>query len=59
MGTRDEMRDGMHRTAIREIKLQQEIEHLNCVRLLDVIASVHSVSMVMPFMDTDMERLIR
>ena len=40
---------------LREIKLLQEVKHENIIELVDVFGHVSSVSIVMDFMDTDLE----
>ena len=70
---RAEAKDGINRTALREIKLLQEVQlekncakfcsqsqilkvkHENIIELVDVFGHVSSVSIVMDFMDTDLE----
>ena len=67
---RAEAKDGINRTALREIKLLQEVhikrfpqfksiklkvKHENIIELVDVFGHVSSVSIVMDFMDTDLE----
>jgi len=59
LGTRHEARDGINRTALREIKLLQEIRHDNVITLLDVIGRRNSIQLVFDFMETDLENLIR
>jgi len=59
LGTRADAKDGINRTALREIKLLQEIFHINIITLLDVIGHKSNISLVMDFMDTDLEVLIR
>lgn len=60
-GTRIEARDGINRTALREIKILQELHHRNCIGLLDVFChgSMSNVSLVFDFMDTDLEVIIK
>uniref|UniRef100_A0A7E4ZWW3 Cyclin-dependent kinase 7 n=1 Tax=Panagrellus redivivus TaxID=6233 RepID=A0A7E4ZWW3_PANRE len=55
---RNEMKDGVDRSAIREIKLLREIEHENVITLRDVIGGKNTIQIVMDFMETDLERLI-
>ncbi|KAB7499834.1 Cyclin-dependent kinase 7 [Armadillidium nasatum] len=50
-------RDGINRTALREIKLLQEVHHKNIIGLLDVFGYKSNVSLVFDFMDTDLEDL--
>ena len=55
LGSREEARDGINRTALREIKLLQEVHHENLIGLLDVFGYKSNVSLVFDFMDTDLE----
>ncbi|KFD60214.1 hypothetical protein M514_00593, partial [Trichuris suis] len=57
MGSRSEQTDGLNRTAIREIKLLQEIQHVNIIKLLDVSVGKNSVALIFEFMCTDLEDL--
>ena len=59
LGSRSEAKDGIHRTALREIKLLQEIHHENIINLIDVFGHKSNVSLVMDFMDTDLEVIIK
>jgi len=59
LGSRAEAKDGINRTALREIKLLQEVKHRNIIELVDVFGHVSSVSIVMDFMDTDLEVIIK
>jgi len=59
LGSRAEAKDGINRTALREIKLLQELKHNNIIELVDVFGHVSSVSIVMDFMDTDLEVIIK
>jgi len=59
LGTRADAKDGINRTALREIKLLQEISHPNIIGLMDVIGHKSNISLVFDFMDTDLEILIR
>lgn len=59
LGTREEARDGINRTALREIKLLQELHHKNIIDLLDVFGYKSEVSLVFEFMETDLEVVIR
>ena len=59
LGSKEDYRDGVNRTALREIKLQQELDHPNILCLLDVIGQRQNISLVFDFMDTDLEVLIR
>jgi len=59
LGTRAEAKDGINRTALREIKLLQELNHPNIIGLLDVFGHRSNVSLVFEFMDTDLEVIIK
>uniref|UniRef100_A0A2P2I2K8 Cyclin-dependent kinase 7 n=1 Tax=Hirondellea gigas TaxID=1518452 RepID=A0A2P2I2K8_9CRUS len=59
LGSREEARDGINRTALREVKLMQEVQHLNLLSLLDVFGYKSDVSLVFDFMDTDLEVIIK
>ena len=43
----------------REIKLLQELSHRNIIELVDVFGHRSNVSIVMNFMDTDLEIIIK
>ncbi|KAK3864104.1 hypothetical protein Pcinc_030187 [Petrolisthes cinctipes] len=59
LGSREEARDGINRTALREIKLLQEVHHPNLIGLFDVFGYKSNVSLVFDFMDTDLEVIIK
>ncbi|XP_004207735.1 cyclin-dependent kinase 7 isoform X1 [Hydra vulgaris] len=59
LGDRSEAKDGINRTALREIKLLQELHHPNIIRLLDVFGHKSSISLVFDFMETDLELIIK
>ncbi|KAK6179419.1 hypothetical protein SNE40_011784 [Patella caerulea] len=59
IGTRAEAADGINRTALREIKLLQELEHANIIGLLDVFGQKSNISLVFDFMETDLEIIIK
>lgn len=59
IGSRAEAKDGINRTALREIKILQELHHENLIGLLDVFGHKSNVSLVFDFMDTDLEILIK
>lgn len=59
LGSRSDAKDGINRTALREIKLLQEIHHENIINLIDVFGHKSNVSLVMDFMDTDLEVIIK
>ncbi|CAI5437748.1 unnamed protein product [Caenorhabditis angaria] len=59
LGSRDEAKDGINRTAIREIKLLKEIQHENIIGLRDVIGHRTSIQLVFDFMETDLEHVVQ
>jgi cyclin-dependent kinase 7 len=59
IGRREEARDGINRTAIREIKLLQELSHPHIIGLLDVFGHNSNISLVFDFMNTDLEVIIK
>ncbi|KAI5651620.1 protein kinase domain-containing protein [Phthorimaea operculella] len=59
IGSRTEAADGINRTALREIKLLQELQHINLIGLLDVFGQKSNVSLVFDFMDTDLEIIVK
>eukprot|EP00743_Colponemidia_sp_Colp-15_P006981 GILK01007533.1.p1 GENE.GILK01007533.1~~GILK01007533.1.p1 ORF type:complete len:326 (-),score=37.14 GILK01007533.1:270-1247(-) len=52
-------REGVSFTALREIKLLQELRHPNIVDLIDVYSHNQNIHLVMDFMDTDLELVIK
>ncbi|ESO02671.1 hypothetical protein HELRODRAFT_94730 [Helobdella robusta] len=59
VGQRNELDDGVNRTALREIKLLQEIHHPNIIGLLDVFGKKSNISLVFDYMETDLEMIIK
>ncbi|EDL00797.1 cyclin-dependent kinase 7 (homolog of Xenopus MO15 cdk-activating kinase), isoform CRA_b, partial [Mus musculus] len=57
LGHRSEAKDGINRTALREIKLLQELSHPNIIGLLDAFGHKSNISLVFDFMETDLEDL--
>lgn len=54
--------DGMDISAIREVKILRELRHPNIIGLVDCFSSgstTLSLNMVLEFLDTDLERLIK
>lgn len=58
LGLVTEARDGINRTALREIKLLQELHHQNIIGLLDVFGHKSNISLIFDYMDTDLEVII-
>lgn len=54
-----EFKDGVDMSAIREIKFLQEIRHANVIELIDVFTAGPRLSMVLEFLPTDLEGLIK
>lgn len=65
-----EMKDGLDMTALREVKFLQEIRHPNVIsvgwgsvrqlnQLLDVFSVKQNINLVLEFLDTDLEAVIR
>uniref|UniRef100_A0A3P9IPL8 Cyclin-dependent kinase 7 n=1 Tax=Oryzias latipes TaxID=8090 RepID=A0A3P9IPL8_ORYLA len=59
VGHRTEAKDGINRTALREIKLLQELHHSNIIGLLDAFGHKSNISLVFDFMETDLEVVIK
>lgn len=59
IGSRAEAKDGINRTALREIKILQELKHPNIIGLIDVFGHRSNVSLVFDFMDTDLEIIVK
>lgn len=59
LGSRAEAKDGINRTALREIKLLKELKHENIICLRDVIGHRTSIQLVFDFMETDLEHVIK
>ncbi|CAB3410832.1 unnamed protein product [Caenorhabditis bovis] len=59
LGSREEAKDGINRTALREIKLLKEIQHDNIIGLRDVIGHRTSIQLVFDFMETDLEQVVK
>lgn len=50
--------EGLSIDAIREIKLLQELEHPNVMKVLEIFNHEDNINIVMPFMDTDLSDII-
>ncbi|XP_015903545.1 cyclin-dependent kinase 7 isoform X1 [Parasteatoda tepidariorum] len=59
VGSKAEAKDGVNRTAIREIKFLRDLKHPNVIGLLNIIGSKSNISLVFDFMDTDLEIVIK
>lgn len=58
LGSIQEAQDGVNRTALREIKLLQELHHENVIALLDVYGKDSGISLVFEIMETDLEQIL-
>lgn len=58
IGNIQEAQDGVNRTALREIKLLQELHHENVIALLDVYGKDSGISLVFEIMETDLEQIL-
>ncbi|UYV80505.1 CDK7 [Cordylochernes scorpioides] len=59
LGPKSEAKDGINRTALREIKFLQELGHPNIIGLLDVFGHKSNISLVFEFMETDLEECVQ
>lgn len=59
LGKKEEAQDGINRTALREIKLLQELHHPNIIGLLDVFGHKSNISLIFDYMDADLEMIIK
>lgn len=51
--------DGLDMSAIREVKFLQELHHPNIIALLDVFSNKTNLNLVLEYLDTDLEALIK
>ena len=59
LGLTSEAKDGINRTALREIKLLQELSHPNIISLKNVFGHKSNISLIFDYMHTDLEVIIR
>ncbi|VDC06518.1 unnamed protein product [Peniophora sp. CBMAI 1063] len=52
-------KDGLDMSAIREVKYLREMNHPNIINLLDVFSSKKNLNLVLEFLDSDLEMIIR
>lgn len=50
--------DGVHWTALREIKLMRELKHENILALIEVFSSENHVNLVLQYCEFDLEKVI-
>jgi len=54
-----QFKDGLDMSAIREVKYLRELSHANVIELLDVYSSKTNLNLVLEFLDTDLELIIK
>ncbi|GAA5992820.1 hypothetical protein JCM10908_001354 [Rhodotorula pacifica] len=54
-----QFKDGLDMSAIREVKFLRELRHPNVIELLDVFSNKSNLNLVLEFLDTDLEAVIR
>ncbi|THH30714.1 hypothetical protein EUX98_g3475 [Antrodiella citrinella] len=54
-----QFKDGLDMSAIREVKYLRELKHQNVIELLDVFSSKTNLNLVLEFLDTDLELVIK
>ncbi|GAA6025425.1 hypothetical protein JCM8202_005293 [Rhodotorula sphaerocarpa] len=54
-----QFKDGLDMSAIREVKFLRELRHPNVIELLDVYSNKSNLNLVLEFLDTDLEAVIR
>ena len=50
--------EGIPSTAIREISLLKELQHVNIVKLVDVMHSIKKLTLVFEFVEKDLKKII-
>ncbi|KAJ2489551.1 TFIIH complex serine/threonine-protein kinase subunit kin28 [Coemansia sp. RSA 2050] len=53
------MRSGLDMSAIREVKALRELRHPNVIELIDVFSHKTNLNLVLEFLDTDLENVIK
>jgi len=53
------MKDGLDMSAIREVKFLRELQHQNVIALLDVFSSKTNLNLVLEWLETDLEMIIK
>ena len=52
-------REGIDFTALREIKLLQELNHTNIIKMLDVFYIHKTIYLALEYMETDLAKIVR
>ncbi|KAF9245302.1 kinase-like domain-containing protein [Melanogaster broomeanus] len=54
-----QFKDGLDMSAVREVKYLRELQHQNIIELLDVFSSKTNLNLVLEFLDSDLEIIIK
>ncbi|GAA5997079.1 hypothetical protein JCM5350_000814 [Sporobolomyces pararoseus] len=54
-----QFKDGLDMSAIREVKFLRELNHPNVIKLVDVFSNKSNLNLVLEFLDTDLEAVIK
>lgn len=54
-----QFKDGLDMSAIREVKFLRELNHPNLIQLVDVFSNKSNLNLVLEFLDTDLEAVIK
>ncbi|KAG9312915.1 kinase-like domain-containing protein [Chiua virens] len=54
-----QFKDGLDMSAIREVKYLRELHHQNIIELMDVFSSKTNLNLVLEFLDSDLEIIIK
>ncbi|KAJ3721057.1 kinase-like domain-containing protein [Lentinula raphanica] len=54
-----QFKDGLDMSAIREVKYLRELKHQNVIELLDVFSNKTNLNLVLEFLDSDLEMIIK
>ncbi|KAF8825824.1 hypothetical protein HHX47_DHR6000653 [Lentinula edodes] len=54
-----QFKDGLDMSAIREVKYLRELKHRNVIELLDVFSNKTNLNLVLEFLDSDLEMIIK
>ncbi|EIM86789.1 Pkinase-domain-containing protein [Stereum hirsutum FP-91666 SS1] len=54
-----QFKDGLDMSAIREVKFLRELSHPNVIALLDVFSAKTNLNLVLEFLDSDLEMIIK
>ncbi|KAH9935916.1 CMGC/CDK/CDK7 protein kinase [Epithele typhae] len=54
-----QFKDGLDMSAVREVKFLRELKHQNVIELLDVFSSKKNLNLVLEFLETDLELVIK